>query len=207
MTAEFDEDAYTALEGRGAVTITVNLSADPGRSVTIPITVTGNGGADTSDYSLSATTVTINSGDTSATFTVTATDDDVYDGDGNGETLTLGFGSPLPSGVSPGAQSTATVGLIDNEVLMGSDAVPASLNVGDEFRLLFVTSGERDPASSDIADYNAFVQNAAAAEGRAGIRAYSLQFQVLGSTSDVDCASTTPPPTPTTTGRARKSGG
>ena len=190
VTAEFDEDAYTALEGRGAVTITVNLSADPGRSVTIPITVTGNGGADTSDYSLSATTVTINSGDTSATFTVTATDDDVYDGDGNGETLTLGFGSPLPSGVSPGAQSTATVGLIDNEVLMGSDAVPASLNVGDEFRLLFVTSGERDPASSDIADYNAFVQ-AAAAEGRAGIQAYSLQFRVLGSTADVSARGNT----------------
>ena len=190
VTAEFDEDAYTALEGRGAVTVTVNLSADPGRSVTIPITATGNGGADTSDYSRSATSVTINSGDTSATFTVTATDDDLYDGDGNGETLTLGFGSPLPSGVSPGAQSTATVGLIDNEVLMGSDAVPASLNVGDEFRLLFVTSGERDPASSDIADYNAFVQ-AAAAEGRAGIRAYSLQFRVLGSTADVSARGNT----------------
>ena len=54
VTAEFDEDAYTAIEGRGAVTITVTLSADPERTVTVPITVTENGGADTSDYSLSA---------------------------------------------------------------------------------------------------------------------------------------------------------
>ena len=190
MTAEFGAANYTAIEGRGAVTITVTLSADPERSVTIPITVTENGGAGNGDYTRSATSVTIDSGDTSATFTVTATDDDVYDGDGNDESLALGFGAPLPDGVSRGTRDTATVGLIDNEVLMGSDAVPPILKVGDKFRLLFVTSGERDPASSDIADYNAFVQ-AAAAEGRSGIRAYSSQFRVLGSTAAVSALDNT----------------
>ena len=190
VTAEFGAANYTAIEGRGAVTITVTLSADPERSVTIPITVTENGGAGTGDYSLSATSVTIDSGDTSATFTVTATDDDVHDGDGNDETLALGFGTPLPDGVSRGTRDTTTVSLIDNEILVSSDAVPTSLGVGDEFRLLFVTSGERNAASSDIADYNAFVQ-AAAAEGRSGIRAYSSQFRVLGSTAAVSALDNT----------------
>ena len=183
VTAEFNEDAYTALEGRGGVTVTVNLSADPGRSVTIPITATENGDAGTGDYTLSADSVTINSGDTSATFTVTAEDDD-YDGEGNDETLTLGFGTPLPSGVSAGTQNTTTVGLIDNEILVTSELVPGGIAIGGEFRLLFVTSGQRDATSMDISDYNAFVQ-AAAAAGHEDIDGYSSLFRALASTEDV----------------------
>jgi len=38
---------------------------------------------------------------------------------------------------------------------------PTSLSPGDTYRLAFVTSGTRDAASSDIADYNTFVTNAA----------------------------------------------
>ena len=40
---------------------------------------------------------------------------------------------------------------------------PAGLNVGDEFRLLFLTSTGRDATSTDIDVYNTFVQTAAAA--------------------------------------------
>ena len=190
VTAEFDADAYTAIEGQGAVTITVTLSADPGRSVTIPIIVTGNGGADTNDYSLSTNPVTISSGDTSATFTVTATDDDVYDGYGNDDTLTLEFGNPLPSGVSPGAQSTATVGLIDNEILVTSELVPDGTMIGVGFRLLFVTSGEIYPTSSDIDVYNQFVQDAVAG-GHADIQDYRSLFRALASTASVSALDNT----------------
>ena len=190
VTAEFDADAYTAIEGQGAVTITVTLSTDPGRSVTIPIIVTGNGGADTDDYSLSPTSVTISSGDTSATFTVTATDDDVYDGYGNDDTLTLEFGNPLPSGVSPGAQSAATVGLIDNEILVTSELVPDGTMIGVGFRLLFVTSGEIYPTSSDIDVYNQFVQDAAAG-GHADIQDYRSLFRALASTASVSALDNT----------------
>lgn len=35
--------------------------------------------------------------------------------------------------------------------------VPTDLSPGDQYRLAFVTSGQRDATSSDIADYNAFV--------------------------------------------------
>ena len=189
LTAEFGADAYTAIEGRGAVTITVTLSADPESTVTIPITVTENGGAGDDDYSLSANSVTINSGDTSATFTVTATDDDVHDGEDNDETLTLGFGM-LPDGVSRGTQITATVGLIDNEILVTSALVPGSFRVGDGFRLLFVTSNRSTAESSDIAKYNKFVQDAAAS-GHTDIQDYSSVFRALGSTASIDARDNT----------------
>ena len=39
--------------------------------------------------------------------------------------------------------------------------VPTGLNGGDQYRLVFVTSTTRDATSSDIADYNAFVNYAA----------------------------------------------
>ena len=62
---------------------------------------------------------------------------------------------------------------------------PSGVDAGDQFRLLFVTSTMRDATSSDIADYNSFVQNAAAA-GHAAIRGYSAGFRALASTESVD---------------------
>ena len=189
VTVEFDAASYTAIEGRGAVTITVTLSADPERSVTIPITVIENGGADTNDYTLSANSVTIAGGSTSATFTVTATDDDIYDGEGNDETLTLGFGTP-PDAVSEGNQATTDVSLIDNEVLVSSDLVPVETAIGGGFRLLFVTSGEIYPTSSDIDVYNQFVQDAVAG-GHADIQDYRSLFRALASTASVSALDNT----------------
>ena len=59
---------------------------------------------------------------------------------------------------------------------------PGTIAVGDSFRLLFITSGERNAASTDIADYDSFVQSQAAS-GHTDIQAYSPQFKVLGSTA------------------------
>ena len=185
VTVEFDAASYTAIEGRGAVTITVTLSADPERSVTIPITVIENGGADTNDYTLSANSVTIAGGSTSATFTVTATDDDIYDGDGNDETLTLGFGTP-PDAVSEGNQATTDVSLIDNEVLVSSDLVPGGTAIGGGFRLLFLTNDKRNARSGDISDYDNHIQRDITRNGSAEIKDYVELFRVLGSTRDVD---------------------
>ena len=123
VTVEFGAATYTATEGGSAVTVTVNLSADPERSVTIPITAAGADGATAGDYTLSANSVTIPSGSTSATFTVTATDDSVDDDD---ESVSLSFGT-LPDEVSPGTQSTATVNLTDND---GSAPVAVTVEFG-----------------------------------------------------------------------------
>ena len=187
VTVQFGAASYTATEGGTAATVTVNLSADPERSVTIPITAAGAGGAGSGDYSLSETSVTIDSGGTSATFIVTATDDDVYDG---AEALTLSFGD-LPSEVTAAdTQDTTEVNLVDNEILATSSLVPTGINAGDGFRLLFVTSGGRDATSTDIDDYNAFVQDAAAG-GHADIQPYSGLFRALASTDAVDAIDNT----------------
>ena len=67
---------------------------------------------------------------------------------------------------------------------------PSGLGAGDQFRLIFVTSGIRDATSSDIADYNTFVQEQAAT-GHMAIRPYSDQFRVVGSTRAVDARDNT----------------
>ena len=68
--------------------------------------------------------------------------------------------------------------------------IPSGLGDGDSFRLLFIGSSSRDASSSDIAVYNTFIQNLAAA-GHADIQAHSATFRMLGSTEDVDARDNT----------------
>ena len=67
---------------------------------------------------------------------------------------------------------------------------PEGLGTGQRFRLLFVSSGERRPDSSDIEHYNRFVQGEAAG-GHAEIRRYASHFRVLGCTSAVNARENT----------------
>ena len=68
---------------------------------------------------------------------------------------------------------------------------PSGLSAGDEFRLLFVTTGTRDGTSSKIADYNDFVFNAAS-RGYSALRdGYADSFRALVSTSTVDARDNT----------------
>ena len=62
--------------------------------------------------------------------------------------------------------------------------IPPGLGPGDKFRLLFVTATNRQARSSDIEDYNGFVQAAAAANS--DLATYSSTFRVVGSTEGVD---------------------
>ena len=63
---------------------------------------------------------------------------------------------------------------------------PSGLGVGDKFRLIFLTSGSgrRNAKSTDIADYNAFVQGRAK-NGHRAIREFASKFRVVGSTETV----------------------
>ena len=67
--------------------------------------------------------------------------------------------------------------------------IPTGLTGGDTFRLLFVT-GTGNPTSSNIADYNSFVQ-AQAAAGHTDIQDYSAWFRVVGSTQSTDARDNT----------------
>ena len=101
--------SYTVDEG-DRVTITVTLSADPERSVTVPITVTHNGATD-ADYTGLPASLTFNAGETETSFQLTAKDDTVDDDD---ESVTLTFGA-LPTRVTKGTNPEATVNIDDDD--------------------------------------------------------------------------------------------
>ena len=70
------------------------------------------------------------------------------------------------------------------------DLIPSGLDEGDSFRLLFLSSTKRDATTTDIADYNTFIQTRAAA-GHTAIQAYANEFLVVGSTQDTDARDNT----------------
>ena len=109
VTAQFSAASYSATEG-GNVSVTVTLSEAPKRPVTIPISAANQNSASDSDYS-GVQDLSFGADEMSKSFTFTATDDSLDD---NGESVGLSFGT-LPSGVTAGAQDTATVNIVDND--------------------------------------------------------------------------------------------
>ncbi len=67
--------------------------------------------------------------------------------------------------------------------------VPTSLNPGDEYRLAFVTSDERNGASSQIASYNAFVTGVA--NTQPALTSLGTTWKAIGSTATVDARDNT----------------
>ncbi len=67
---------------------------------------------------------------------------------------------------------------------------PSGFSGGERFRLLFITSTQRDATATSIATYNSFVQGRASA-GHSAIQTYSAEFKVVGSTSTVDARDNT----------------
>lgn len=66
---------------------------------------------------------------------------------------------------------------------------PTGLVAGDQYRLAFVTTGQRDPLSSNIADYNAFVT--AAANTQAALAALGTVWTAIASTNATDARDNT----------------
>ena len=131
LTVRFGAAAYSATEG-AAVTVTVTLSLDPERQVTIPLSKTNQGGASDDDYSGVPDNVVFESGETEQSFTVTATDDTDLDPD---ESEQLAFGT-LPAGVTAGSPATATVSITDNDLsVMVTAAGYGELNVSWSLRM------------------------------------------------------------------------
>lgn len=81
----------------------------------------------------------------------------------------------------------ATVALMATSGLAMPVTVPTGLNAGDQYRLAFVTSTARDGTSSDIADYNAFVD-------AIGDTVIVSDWKAIASTSAVSAISNTNTP-------------
>jgi PEP-CTERM motif len=60
---------------------------------------------------------------------------------------------------------------------------PAGLNPGDQFRFVFVTDGSRDATSTNVADYDSFVN---AEAGGATYNGVVVNWLAIGSTDSVD---------------------
>ena len=108
---------------------------------------------------------------------------------GGGQSL-LHQGSATNTGIHPFYGYSPVFKIEDDtpsEVTVAADwaLIPSGISAGEKFRLLFVTSTQRDASATDIATYNTFVQNRAAA-GHTAIRSHSAEFRVVASTASVD---------------------
>ena len=104
VTASFGQSAYSVDEG-GTVEVTVTLSADPEREVTVQLTHDPQGNTSSADYSGVPENLVFQKGDTEKSFTFSATADDIDD---DGESVALGFGT-MPDRVTAGATATVTI--------------------------------------------------------------------------------------------------
>ena len=112
VSVSFEQGSYTVAEG-DTVDVTVTLSEDPERTVTVPLTKTDEDGASSADYSGVPASVEFAPGDTEQTFTFTADEDTLND---DGESVKLSFGNTLPTGVSAGNTDEAVVTITDDDV-------------------------------------------------------------------------------------------
>ena len=92
--------------------------------------------------------------------------------------------------VQPSEPTIAERQSADTEVPADWSLIPSGLGAGDRFRLVFLSSTIRNGSSTDIADYNTFVQTAAA-NGHADIQSHSSTFRAVGSTEAVDARDNT----------------
>ena len=111
VTVMYGQSSYTVAEG-GIQEVTVTLSADPERTITIPIENADQGGASSADYSGVPSSITFNAGETETSFTFTATQDTEDDDEDN---VKLGFGTMPDARVSAGAIDEATVSITDDD--------------------------------------------------------------------------------------------
>ena len=112
VAVSFEQSSYSVDEG-GTVDVTVTLSEDPERTVTVPLTKTEQDGASSADYSGVPASVEFAPGETERIFTFTASSDSDND---DGESVKLTFGNTLPAGVSAGNTDEAVVTITDDDV-------------------------------------------------------------------------------------------
>ena len=137
VTVAFKESTYTVAEGNN-VTVTLELSADPERSVTVPINKANQDGASNSDYSGVPPSLTFASGDTEKTFSFIAASDSVDD---DGESVKLTFRT-LPAGVNPGTKDQTVISITD-------DDYPAAVTVSFEHSTYAVPESD-NPSTTEV---------------------------------------------------------
>ncbi|WP_420610956.1 Calx-beta domain-containing protein [Candidatus Poriferisodalis sp.] len=212
-TVSISASAAAVAENGGVADVTLTLSRAlvSGELVAVPLDVVGASAG--SDYTLAlhpatqagvalsvagsdsaqAPRVVLTGGASSAVLRFAAVDDSTRTQPYVLVRYGAGARAPSGSGVDFAAPSDGPVGWVITDDETGDVVVPQSwalapsgvLGQGEpRFRLVFVSSAERDASSTDIAEYDAFVRGLLA-EGHADVVPYAGFFTVLGSTSGV----------------------
>ena len=107
--------------------------------------------------------------------------------------LALPLLAGLPTGAAAQTAVECTTANTDGSYPVPNDWAlkPSGLAAGAQFRLLFVTSTQRDGSATDIATYNTYVQTRAKAGHSAITDSCGNRFTVVGSTSAVDARDNT----------------
>ena len=129
MTIQFSSSSYTVNEGDGRVIITLTRSGDTTSSAAVNYATNDSGGllncdiiihiaSPRCDYINTLGTMSFAAGEVSKSFSVAIVDDAYAEGN---ETFTIGLNTPR--GTALGAQSTATVTIIDNDSSNGTNPI------------------------------------------------------------------------------------
>ncbi len=142
----FGQRWYTVTEGSN-VTVKVQLSVAPERSITIPITRSNQSGATSADYSGVPASLTFGATDTEQSFTFSATSDNVDD---DGEWVVLGFGT-FPTGVTAGSISTASISIRQHSAYLSAlTASGATSETGAYSALTMAPAFDRETGAYSI---------------------------------------------------------
>ncbi len=131
-TVQFNSSSYTVSEGSPRVDITLSRSGDTTSSASVTFATNDAAGLNNCDmvngvasprcdYINTIGSVHFGAGETSKTFSIAIVDDSYHEGD---ETFTVNLNSP--SGATVGAQSTATVTIVDNDSSNGANPIDST---------------------------------------------------------------------------------
>ena len=186
VTVMFEVDTHTATEGASA-TGTVELSAVPDRTVTIPITVTSHCGATSADYTGVPTSVTFQYNQTRQTFNLTASTDTASE---TPETVTLTFGT-LPDKVVQGRPATTVILILDAAASTTHNAEYTCLDLPGDTRSQHLTYGTVRPGVTSTGELTSGVDTGSGLAGdhwrletQAGHQ-YRLEVK-FGTSQDID---------------------
>jgi len=105
-TVTFTSASQASIAESGTMTITAQLSAVSGKSVTVPFTVSGTATGGGIDYTITSSPVTIAAESTTGTITITIVSDDFYEGN---ETVIVTMGTPTNATQGTITVHTATI--------------------------------------------------------------------------------------------------
>ena len=180
---------YGAASEGDAVVFTVTLSPASSETVTVDYSADDGTAIKGTDFTLADGSLTFMPGDTEKTITVPTTEDTLDEGS---ETFPIALTAPTNATLQGGRPRLLAPGtILDDDDSVAVDVstswalLPTGLEVGDSFRLIFVSSTTRNAKTGAIGPYDTVVRSAAAA-GHPDIQAHSAHFRALGSTEAVD---------------------